>query len=307
MESALKTGGPVPLEKVNVQSTEASIDIPSDSALLVADQRKYYLTQPDGGKKTLLYSEESSPLEMASLSPSATRFAYFINNFVYIQEVTTKKTVTLNKEIIGSIGGPLRWSPDETKLAMTCANAQQPSFAVCLLDTQSGQIDVLINEKNTDQFCASSYIELLDWSKDGSAIFYDCFMFPAYRQKQTLSIYVYEVASKTTKQIFDSTSQDLIWEIHSASISPNNTLLLINGAKQDHVQQIFLLDLSDGSVRQVTKEMSHSSSASVWRSDNNTFYVHTQNHQSPYEESNFIMNTDGEIINTVEIEGTIIK
>jgi len=296
-----------PIPQETEPATEAPTNVTANHRILIVDQLSYYMANSDGSGKALLYSGETSLIEMASLSPSATKFAYFINNFVYIQDLLTQETLTVNKEIIGSMGGQIRWSPDETKLAITCANAQQPSLAICLINTLNGQMEFLVNEKNTDQFCASNIIELFDWSQDGSTIIYECYVISEHRQKQNFSIYSYDVESQTTKQVFDGKSQDLIWEIHSASISPNNALLLINGAKQDYIQQIFLLDLSKGSVRQVTNEAGYHSSALVWKSDNHTFYTHKQKDQSPYEEANFIMTIDDDVVTTVEVEGTIIK
>jgi Tol biopolymer transport system component len=246
---------------------------------------------------------------MASLSPSTTKFAYFTNNFVYIQDIVTKETVTVNKEIIGSIGGQIRWSPDETKLAMTCSIEKQPSSAVCLLDIKNSQIEVLLNEKNTDKFCSSSsfnWIQFLDWSNDGTKMIYECFIVPEKGQKQDFKIYGYDLVSKNITQILDSASQDLIWQLHSASISPNTNSLLINGAGQKPIVQIFLLDRSSGALKQITTASDYHSSALVWR-DNQTFYAHKQFDQPPYDESNFIMNVNGENVFALEIEGAIVK
>ena len=80
---------------------------------------------------------------MASLSPDKTQFAYFKDNFIYIQDIETQKVIVLNKEIIGSVGGKLRWSLDGKKIFMSCANDPQPSMAVCAIDTSNGQIEVL--------------------------------------------------------------------------------------------------------------------------------------------------------------------
>jgi len=289
-----------------IQPINSTISVPANAKFLILQQRDYYFANSDWTEKTLLYSGENSPAEMASLSPSATKFVYFTDNFVYIQDIATKETVTVNKEIIGSIGGQIRWSPDETKLAMTCATEKQPSNAVCLLDVQNGQVEVLLNEKNTDKFCSSNWIQFLDWSNDGTKMVYECFIIPEKGQKQDFKIYGYDLVSKNTTQILDGVSQDLIWQFHSASISPNTNSLLINGAGQKPIQQIFLLDISNGALNQITTASDYHSSALVWR-DNQTFYAHKQFDQPPYDESNFIMNVNGENVFQLEIEGAIIK
>ena len=291
----------------SAQSVNTPIIVPADAKLLISQQRDYYIVNSDGTEKTLLYSGESSPAEMANLSSSATKFAYFTNNFVYVQDVATKETTTVNKEIIGSIGGEMRWSPDETRLAMTCATEQQLSSAVCLLDVLNGQVEVLVNEKNTDTFCSSNYIQLLDWSNDGSKIVYECFIVPEKRHKQDFSIYVYDFALKKETRILDGVSQNLIWQLHSASISPDNNFLLINGAGQNTIRQIFLLDISNNVLKQITTANDYHSSALVWRNDNETFYTHKQFDQSPYSESSFIMNINGKNVFALEIEGIIVK
>ena len=300
------TAIPTSIPQETATATAVPIHVVANSKVLILDQLNYYVANLDGSGKVLLYSGEAAHAEMASLSPSATKFAFFRDNFVYVQDLITKKTVTLNKESLGSMGGQIRWSPDETKLAMTCSSAQQASLAVCLIHIQNGQIETLVNAKNTDQFCSSNTIELLDWSDDGSKVIYDCYVVPGHREKQNFVIYMYDVASKTAKQVFDGRSQDLLWEIHSASVSPDDALLLISGAKQDYIQQIFLLDFSNGSLNQLTNEPDINSSAFVWRSSD-TFYTHKQNNQAPYQESNFIMNTEGNIMTPLELEGTVIK
>jgi len=290
----------------SAQSANTPIIIPADAKFLISQQGGYYIINSDGTKKTLLYSDESSHAEMVSLSSSATKFAYFMNNFVYVQDVATKETTTVNKEIIGSIGGQIRWSPDETQLAMTCATEQQLSSAVCLLDVSNGQVEILANEKNTDKFCSANYIQLLDWSNDGTKIIYECFIVPEKRHKEEFEIYAYDIATKSTTQILDSASQNMIWQLHSASIAPDNNLLLINGKSQIPIAQIFLLDMPSGTLKQITIANDYHSSALVWR-DNQTFYTHTQLDQSPYDEANFIMNINGEKILTLKIKGFILK
>ncbi len=87
----------------------------SNQNFLIINQRDYYISTLDGINSTILFSGKESPIEMANLSPDETQFAYFKDNFVYIQNIADQKTIALNKEILGSIGGNLRWSPDGKK------------------------------------------------------------------------------------------------------------------------------------------------------------------------------------------------
>lgn len=313
---ACKTGAasPVLQQSTPQQKSFQVIDTPTktDSSItsekiLITNQRNYYIANPDGSERALLYSGEQSPLEMASLSSDAAKFAYFMNNFVYVKDVATDNTTVLNKEVIGSMGGQIRWSPDGAELAMTCSKEQQPSLAICLIDTQNGQIEILINQNNTDEFCSSNYIELQDWSKDGSTMIYTCFTIPEKGKKQEFSVYLYDLASKTSKKILDEITQDTIWRIISASISPDKNYLLLTGAHQDYIEQVFLFDLTNSNLKQLTSETDYNSSALAWRNDGKSFYLHKTLAQIPYNESNFVMNINGTILFSLKIDGTIIK
>lgn len=213
-----------------VTAAPVTTDEVSNKKILFVKQANYYLANPDGSGQVLLYPGEQSRIEMASLSQDGAKFAYFLDNVVYIQDIKTSKTTTLSKEDIGAAGGDqIRWSPDGSKLALSCSIEQQPSSAICLIDSQTGEIEVLLNEKNTDKFCSSHLILLLDWSKDGRKIVYECYSIVEKGQKPNFSVYFYDFTSKTSKRIFGGETQDMIWRIRSVSISPDNNLLLISG------------------------------------------------------------------------------
>lgn len=284
------------------------VDIPEmNEKVLVVSQGNYFIANPDGSAPVLLYSAEMEPLTMASLSSDKTKFAYFKNNFLYVLDIARQATIALNQDIIGSIGGNLRWSPDGKKLAMTCSNSQHPSNSICQIDAQSGQIEFLLKQSDTDQFCSVNYMEFLDWSNDGTTMVYTCFIVPEKGQKQTFAIYLYDIASKTSSRIFDSSLQDSIWYLHSASLSPNNEYLLVSGADQTPIDQVFLLDLTTNNMRQLTSGSEYHSDAFAWRSDGDSFYLHKAMTQSPYTESNFVMDTNGEVLFPVEVDGAIIE
>ena len=284
----------------------APISLNDKTKLLINEQRDYYIVNLDGTDKTLVYSGDNSPLAMASLSPTATKFAYLKDNSIYVQDLQTGETITVNKEIIGSIGSQIRWSPDEAQLALTCATEQQPSSGVCLINIQNGDIIFLINKTNSDNFCSTNLIDLLDWSEDGSKIVYNCFIVPEKGHKQDFAIYVYDLNTRASTRILDGTSQNLIWQIHSASISPNNDLLLLNGASQSPIEQIFLLNLSDNILKQLSQGIDYHSSAVLWN-DNQTFFAHRVLAHEPYFEANSIMDVNGENKSDLKIQGVVVK
>ncbi|GJQ39476.1 MAG: hypothetical protein JETCAE02_18880 [Anaerolineaceae bacterium] len=297
-----------PLELIQETVAQTPVFYPTmNEKVLIVSQGNYYLANPDGSESVNLYSGGQEPLTTASLSPDRTKFAYYKNNFLYVLDIPGQTTVVLNREIIGSIGGNLRWSPNGSKLAMTCSTAPHPSNAICQIDAQSRQIEFLLKQKDVDQFCSGNYMELLDWSKDGTTMVYTCFIVPEKGQKQTFALYLYDLASKASSRVFDSSSQDSIWYLHSASLSPRKDNLLVSGANQAPVDQVFLLDLTTNELKQLTSGSEYHSDAFAWRSDSESFYLHKTLVLSPYTESNFVMNTNGEVLFQIEIIGAIIE
>jgi Tol biopolymer transport system component len=280
----------------------------STEKILIMDQFNYYLINLDGSGRSLLYSG-GDQIKMASLSPDATKFAYFMGNYVYIQDIKSGHTFTLNHEIIGSMGGQIRWSPDGTHLALECAYSQQQSPAICLIDTHNGQIQVLVNEKNTDRMCSASgaFIMFQDWSQDGSTMVYTCFILQPNDQKQDFSIFLYDLASKTSKIVFDGTPQDGIWGMGSVSISPDKETLLVTGNHKDHIVNVFLLDISNITLKQLTNDTDYDSEALVWTADSQSFYLHKTYRQIPWPESNFIMDIHGRILNSMKSAGRVLN
>lgn len=284
-------------------------DSMSNNNFLILDRRNYYFFTTDDSNSILMASSEDGFIEKASLSPDSTRFAYFKDNFVYIKNIGTQETVTLNKEIIGSIGNKISWSPDGKKLYMSCANDQQPSMAVCAFDTTTGQIEVVINEKNSNNLCASSLIAITfqDISSDGVKIAYSCLHTAEQGQRGEFSVYIYDILSKTSVKVLDSQAQDTVWEIGDVLMSPDGNTLLVNGANRNHMLNIYFLNLKTGMLSQLTNHAAYHFTATLWRDDNNSFYVHRINANDPYTEGNLIMDITGTTISTLDIQGIITK
>jgi WD40 repeat protein len=281
----------------------------SNKNFLILDRGNYYFFTAGGSNSTLLASSEEGFIEKASLSPDGTRFAYFKDNFIYIKDLGTQETITLNKEIIGSIGSRIKWSPDGKKLYMSCANDRQPSMAVCAFDTTTGQIEVVINEKNSDKLCASSFIAITfqDISSDGVKIVYSCLHAAEQGQRGEFSVYIYDILSKTSVKVFDSQTQETVWEIGDLLMSPDGKILLVNGANRDHMLNIYFLNLKTGMLSQLTNNAAYHFTATLWQDDNHSFYVHRINANDPYTEGNFIMDITGTTISTLNIQGMITK
>jgi dipeptidyl aminopeptidase/acylaminoacyl peptidase len=303
-------------EKTPIPSTNTVLSNPTpNEKFLILNQGDYYLSALDSSSPTLLYAGKDSPAAMASLSPDQTKFAYFKDNYVYIEDIKTQKTITLNKEIIGSSGLSLKWSPDGTKLFMSCAYSQQPSMSVCAIDTSNGQIEVLVNEKNTEEICNTTgpfSIQLQDISADGSKLIYSCIIISAQGQRTPFALYTYNTTAKTSTRILDSQTQNTIWQFGTARISPDGNYLLINSGEEKRddlgflIINVYLMDLKTGTIKQLTGDRHYSFTATTWGSDSKSFYVNKTSSQ-PYTEENFLMEINGTIISPVEIQGIITQ
>ena len=283
----------------------------SNEKFLIVNQRDYYISTLDGVNSTLLFSGKDSPIEMANLSPDKTKFAYFKDNFIYIQDIKTQKTIILNKEIVGSIGGNLRWSPDGKKLFMSCANDQQLSMAVCAIDASNGEIEIPINEKNTDEICHANInntIQFQDLSSDGTKIVYSCIVPKEQGFRASFAVYIYDTSSKTSVNVLDSESQNIVWGQPSVLISPDGNLLLVNSGNPNHLINIYLLDVGTQAITQLTNDSNFSFQATTWENDSQSFYLHQTLAITPYAEKNFLMNVKGEIIfPIIDLQGIITR
>jgi Tol biopolymer transport system component len=138
--------------------------------ILVYTPKNVYLANSDGTSPALIHAIES-PLPMMSLSPDGTKFAYFSDNSLYVKDITTGMVSTWNREMMGSIGGQLKWSPESKKIALACSTPNVPTASLCLVD-ESGNIEYLIKAENiADEIVSPEYfIELQDWSRDGTKL-----------------------------------------------------------------------------------------------------------------------------------------
>jgi len=293
---------------INDVATNANLGL--IGRVLVYTPDAIYIANSDGSAPVLIHTVES-PFSMMSLSPDGTRFAYFQGNYLYVQDVKTGDAKPLNQEIMGSIGGELRWSRDGKKIALSCSTANEPasSGSICLIDADSGQIEILIREKDLGEvhpLYSTYFIGLEDWSRDGSKIIFTYYTPSKKGQKQDFEIYLYDMSSKTNRKILDGKKQDVITQIRSAAISPDNKTLLISGVDASSSFQMFRVDLESNSLSQLTKSATYSFSAPVWGSDNSYFYAYVKQNTSPLREGTAILNVNGDILSFLNVKGAVI-
>ncbi|MBL8090449.1 MAG: DPP IV N-terminal domain-containing protein [Anaerolineales bacterium] len=286
-----------------IQNLPASTAV--EKQLLIKRGRDYFISNLDGSIITKLYSGQEQPLESAGLSPDYTQFAYFKDNFVYIQNIETNQTVSLNSDVIGGLGGYMEWSPNEQKIIFTCSK-EELGFSVCLINTENGNIEKIISTNNADEFCLNKYIYFLDWSDDGSTIVYSCFEVLEQGQKQPVSVFFYSVAQKNSIKILDNSDQNPIWNLISGTISPDNNNLLLTGSDANSNLQIFIYNILSKQLTQLTNEDGYQFQSQAWF-DNESFYLYKTSKQPPYTSTNYIMKLSGEILSTVNIDGIVIK
>lgn len=275
--------------------------------ILVYTPKGVYLANADGTSPVLIHAIES-PLPMMSLSPDGTNFAYFSGNFLYVKDIITGTVSKWNREIVGSIGGQLAWSPDGNKIALACSTPREPTDSLCLVD-KSGNIDYLIKEENiADEIVSPEYfIELQDWSRDGSKLIFLYYSPSEKGQKQDFLIYYYDVVSKITQLILDGKKQNMIFQIRGVDISPDNKTLLISGISENSLSQIFVLNMDTLSVAPLQLQQFPNASYTnpVWSNDNCCYYIHVE--QEGFYQHTLIADLTGNIMRNLDIQGTVVQ
>jgi len=275
--------------------------------ILVYTPKGVYLANADGTSPFLIHAIES-PLPMMSLSPDGMKFAYFSDNSLYVKDIITGTVSIWNREMMGSIGGQLRWSPESKKIALTCSTPNVPTASLCLID-ESGSIEYLIKEENiADEIVSPEYfIELQDWSRDGSKLIFLYYSPSEKGQKQDFSIYYYDIVSKITQLILYGKKQNMIFQIRGVNISPDNKTLLISSIGENSLSQIFALNMDTLSlVPLLLQELPNASYTNpVWSNDNCCYYIHVE--QDGFYQHTLIADLTGNVILNLDIQGTVLQ
>ena len=306
---------PIPTNKslVGKENTSLTITAPTNTGhefigkILIYRLDGIYIGNWDGGNPILIHAF-TSPLSMMSLSPDGSNLAYFQDNYLYVQDIYTGKAKAINQEIIGSPGGQLRWSPDVKEIALACSTPNEPASSICLVTIEGGKVKIMVSQKDIkEQRHPFYFIELQDWSRDGSTIVFIYYTPSEKGQKQDFSIYLYDLSSKTTRMILDGKMQNAIVQIRSVAISPDNKMLLISGIDANSLFQVFRLNIEAGNLTQITQVTNSSFTAPVWGYDSCHFYIHIEQDTPSFRENTAILYADGTFFLPLDIKGIVIQ
>lgn len=294
----------------DMATADTSSSLPNfkiNGKILIYTQKGIYLANADGTSPVLIHAIES-PLSMMSLSPDGTKFAYFSDNSLYVKNIITGALSTWNQETMGSIGGKLRWSPESKEIALACSTPNVPTVSLCLID-ESGNIKYLIKKENIAGEIVSPeyFIELQDWSRDGSKLVFLYYLPSEKGQKQDFSIHYYDMVSKTTKLILDGKKQNMIFQIREVSISPDNKTLLISGIDENSLFRIFVLSMDTLSMRPLELQQlpNESYTNPVWSGDGCCYYIHVE--QDGLYQHTLLVDLTGNVMLNLEIQGTVLQ
>ncbi len=140
---------PVVSEKGPLNTTPTIVRLDLKGRVLVEGLDAIYLENWDGSSPVMIHVIDS-PIPMMALSSDGTELAYFQDNYAYVQNIETGRVKRLNQDIIGSIGGQLRWSPDGKKIALSCSIPDDPISSICLIDTDNSNIEILVDQKSLE-------------------------------------------------------------------------------------------------------------------------------------------------------------
>jgi|GEM_PF-3477070 len=294
LPNTIATGTPLTAHNFNI-----------NGRILIYKSESLYVANADGTSPVLIHTIES-PLSMVSLSPDGTKFAYFSGNSLYVKDITTGRVSMWNREMIGSIGGELRWSPDGKKIALACSTLEVTD-SLCLIG-ESGHIEYLVREENiADGKRRHEYfIQLQDWSRDGTKLIFSYYSPSEKGQKQDFSIYSYDMTSRLTQRVLDGKAQSMIFQFRGASISPDNKNLLISGVGENSLFRVFVLSMETLRLAPLSlPQLPHTSYTNpVWSSDSCCYYVHAE--QGDADEHTLMASLTGDI-RVLDIQGVVLQ
>lgn len=306
---ALETNTPGPMMQTDatVEVTPILADIDLSGKILVYTPKAVQLANSDGTSPVLIHALES-PLPMTALSPDGAEFAYFDGNFLYVKDVLTGRVSTWNREMMGSIGGQLRWSPNGAEMALACSTAGQPTTSLCRVD-ENGNIEYLVKKEDVagTRISPDYFIEMQDWSRDGSKIIFLYYAPSEKGQKQDFSIYYYDTLSGTVQLVLDGNNQGIIYQIRQVNISPDNKTLLLSGISVDSLFKVYALNMETLSMTPLPlKQLPDVSLVNpVWSSDSCCYYVRVE--QDNIYQYTVIADLDGNILRTLDIQGAVLQ
>lgn len=305
--SETNTPGPTMQAVVTAEVAPLSSAVDLSGKILVHTPKTVQLSNSDGTSPVLIHKLES-PLPMIALSPGGAEFAYFDGNFLYVKDVLTGRVSTWNREMMGSIGGQLRWSPDGAEIALACSTPDQPTTSLCLVD-ENGNIEYLVKKEDVSgtKISPDYFIEMQDWSRDGSKIIFLYYAPSEKGQKQDFSIYYYDTLSGTTQLVLDGNNQGIIFQIRQVNISPDNKALLLSGISGDSLFKVYVLNMENLSITPLQlKQLPDASLVNpVWSSDSCCYYVRVE--QDNIYQYTVMADLAGNILRTLDIQGTVLQ
>lgn len=210
----------------------------------------YLLPDGDAGTRVALTSTPQVQERFPQLSPDASRLIYAVlqadgSYDLYLMELDGTRSVA-NDLLLGGPGSltDTSWSPDGTQLLVRSSVGGEGA-RIFLLNLASGSLQRLIDNASNP-----------GWSPDGSRV-----VFVSYRREApgNADVFVANADGSEPRPIVDTGADD-----YYPSWSPDGSMIAFTSKAQGGDQDVFVVDVAGGRLRNLTAGSRHSDETYGW-------------------------------------------